>query len=50
MSEQLHVGTHVSGPTNSTRFTNCCGLAVIHVGEKCPGCGRPVSAEGLVRR
>lgn len=42
------VGTHVSGPLNSTRFTNCCGLAVIWDGEDCPGCKRPVT--GLPRQ
>ena len=34
------VGTHVSGPTNSTRFTNCHGLAVSRIGDPCPQCGK----------
>lgn len=38
-------GTHVSGPTNSTRFTNCCGAAVnkrYGKFESCPVCNREV--------
>ena len=35
-------GTHLGGPTNSTRFTNCCGLAVNDQQQKCPRCFRTV--------
>lgn len=38
------VGTHVSGPLNSTRFTDCHGLAVTKIGEPCPKCGRRTSS------
>lgn len=40
-------GTHVSGPSNSTRFTDCCGCAVNRRGEgyeRCPSCLREVRA------
>ena len=30
---------HVSGPLNSTKFTDCCGLAVTRAQTKCDGCG-----------
>lgn len=32
-------GTSLSSATNSTPFTNCCGLAVVRGQEKCDGCG-----------
>ena len=35
-------GTHKSGPLNSTDFTNCCGLAVLHDDHACPGCDATV--------
>lgn len=38
--------THVSGPLNSTRFTNCCGAAVVELYpgnfQNCPVCLREV--------
>lgn len=32
---------HVSSFRNSTKFTNCCGLAV-HDEKVCPGCKAPI--------
>ena len=32
-----HTNTHVSGPHNSTPFTDCCGVAAINTSE-CPNC------------
>lgn len=29
---------HLSGPLNSTQFTDCCGLAVLREDPRCPGC------------
>lgn len=49
-SVRVPTGTHVSGPFNSTRFTDCCRLAVIYVGDVCPGCERPVKEEGLWKK
>ena len=35
--------THVSGPHNSTPFTDCCGCAAIgRDANYCPSCGRKV--------
>lgn len=37
---QKTTGLHVADRFNSTRFTNCCGLAVTPKKDlKCPGCG-----------
>jgi len=41
MSEE-HSGVHLCGPTNSTIFTNCCGVAIHDWQEKCPSCGASV--------
>ncbi len=41
-SKHLFVGVHKSGPFNSTDFTDCCGLAVLHGDKHCPGCGGTV--------
>lgn len=35
-------GLHVSGPLNSTKFTNCCGAAVVRDERTCPACGTSV--------
>lgn len=34
-------GVHLSGPNNSTPFTDCCGVAVINE-ARCPRCGAEV--------
>ena len=34
-------GWHYANDFNSTKFTNCCGIAS-NVGEYCPGCGKRV--------
>jgi hypothetical protein len=39
--EEKTTRLHISGPFNSARFTNCCGLAV-HKESKCPGCGAKI--------
>lgn len=33
---------HTSGPFNSTKFTDCCGLAVGRDDAACPGCKAPI--------
>lgn len=40
----------ISGPTNSTRFTKCCGAAVAGVGSECPACGARVVGGGAPGR
>lgn len=36
--EIKHTYIHLSGPTNSTMFTDCCGCAVLNSEIKCPLC------------
>jgi len=36
------VGVKLSGPNNSTFFTECCGTAVLDYEEKCPRCNELV--------
>lgn len=41
----LPTRTHIDNPTNSTRFTNCCNVAVVKrygTFERCPVCLREV--------
>lgn len=40
--ENKWTGTHVSGPYNSTEFTDCCGVAVCDFQPRCPLCNRKV--------
>jgi hypothetical protein len=41
-------GVHFSGPTNSTKFTDCCETAICDYQDACPRCGRivPLSPRG----
>lgn len=36
--QTVTTGTHLASPLNSTRFTNCCGVAVTAADSKCPVC------------
>ncbi len=36
------IGLHYCSATNSTHFTNCCGLAITDREWACPGCGEEV--------
>ena len=36
------IKVHLSGPNNSTIFTDCCGCAISAHQEKCPRCGELV--------
>jgi hypothetical protein len=38
--------TRISGPTNSTRFTRCFGVAVVRGQGSCPACGAEVVGGG----
>ena len=40
--QQRRTHLHYSGPTNSTKFTDCCGLAVTRDEAACPGCKRKI--------
>ena len=40
--EQFMNGVHLSGPTNSTMFTDCCGVAITDNEGRCPLCGEEV--------
>lgn len=31
-----------SGPSNSTHFTTCCGVAILPSQQRCPGCKKDV--------
>ena len=44
--EQKVTGLYLSSATNSTKFTVCCGLAVVESETKCPGCGARVERDG----
>lgn len=35
-------GVRLSGPNNSTMFTECCGTAICNDQGDCPQCGRKV--------
>ena len=35
-------GVHLSGSTNSTMFTDCCGCAITDRETRCPECGEEV--------
>jgi hypothetical protein len=43
--EELTTSVHLSGPNNSTFFTDCCGCAVADRDTCCPKCGRRVEEE-----
>ena len=40
--ETRHTYVRLSGPNNSTMFTDCCGVAVLNSETKCPLCGATV--------
>jgi len=42
-------GVHFSSRTNSTLFTNCCGVAICDDESKCPHCGREVPGTSRAR-
>lgn len=50
MAEAKFTGAHLSGPLNSTHFTDCCGLAVLREDTNCPGCGALVIARPMRAR
>jgi hypothetical protein len=41
-NEEKTTYLHYSGSFNSTKFTDCCGLAVTRDQNRCPGCGAKV--------
>ncbi len=43
--EELTTSVHLSGPNNSTFFTDCCGCAVTDRDTRCPKCGRKIEEE-----
>ena len=43
--KELTTSVHLSGPNNSTMFTDCCGCAVLDRDTCCPKCGRRVREE-----
>ena len=44
MSANKFTAAHISGPFNSTHFTDCCGVAVLREDTRCPRCAATVIA------
>jgi len=38
MNDDKVFGVHLSGPNNSTMFTDCCGVAICRDQQRCPKC------------
>ena len=38
MNDDKVFGVHLSGPNNSTMFTDCCGAAICEDQQRCPEC------------
>ena len=43
MKTSYWIGVRLSGPTNSTIFTNCCGVAICDYEPDCPKCKQEVA-------
>ena len=43
--KELTTSVRLSGPNNSTFFTDCCGCAVLDWDTRCPECGRRIEEE-----
>lgn len=50
MTETRATGVRLSGPTNSTIFTKCCGVAVCDDEPHCPSCRAKVLPVGRAAR